>query len=251
MLNIYGYVRVSAVDQNEARQLLEMRRLGIKSENIFIDKQSGKDFNRPEYLRLIKLLKKGDLLYVKAIDRLGRNYKEIQDQWRIITKEMEVDVVVIDMPILDTRVYKDLMGTFIADLVLQVLSFVAQNERENIKKRQEEGIKAAKLRGVIFGRPVKVPPDDFAHIVGRWESGQISAQDAARLSDMSIATFYRRLREFRDNKKSLSKGTHFDSDFFCFLLGSSGSNPLNLLKYYIKKLNFCQRNRPIIYKLTL
>lgn len=194
----YGYVRVSAIDQNEARQLLEMEKLGIKPENIFIDKQSGKDFNRPEYLKLMKRLKKGDLLYVKAIDRLGRNYKEIQNQWRIITKEMEVDVVVIDMPLLDTRVYKDLMGTFIADLVLQVLSFVAESERENIKKRQKEGIKAAKLRGVVFGRPVKVSPDNFAHIVGRWESGQISAQDAARLSNMSIATFYRRLREFRE-----------------------------------------------------
>ena len=196
-LERYGYVRVSAIDQNEARQLLEIEKLGIKPENIFIDKQSGKDFNRPEYLKLMKRLKKGDLLYVKAIDRLGRNYKEIQNQWRIITKEMEVDVVVIDMPLLDTRVYKDLMGTFIADHVLQVLSFVAESERENIKKRQEEGIKAAKLRGVVFGRPVKVSPDNFAHIVGRWESGQISAQDAARLSDMSIATFYRRLREFR------------------------------------------------------
>lgn len=193
----YGYVRVSAVDQNEARQVIEMEELGLIPENIFIDKQSGKDFNRPEYIKLIKLLQKGDLLYVKAIDRLGRNYKEIQDQWRIITKEMEVDVVVIDMPLLDTRVYRDLMGTFIADLVLQVLSFVAQSERENIKKRQAEGIKAAKLRGVVFGRPIKSPPDDFARIVGRWESGQISAQDAARLSDMSIATFYRRLKEFR------------------------------------------------------
>lgn len=194
----YGYVRVSAIDQNEARQLLEMEKLGIKPKNIFIDKQSGKDFNRPEYLKLMKRLKKGDLLYVKAIDRLGRNYKEIQNQWRIITKKMEVDVVVIDMPLLDTRVYKDLMGTFIADLVLQVLSFVAESERENIKKRQKEGIKAAKLRGVVFGRPVKASPDNFAHIVGRWESGQISAQDAARLSNMSIATFYRRLREFRE-----------------------------------------------------
>ncbi len=178
-----------------------MRQLGIRSENIFIDKQSGKDFNRPEYLRLMKKLKKGDLMYVKAIDRLGRNYKEIQDQWRIITKEMDVDVVVIDMPLLDTRVYKDLMGTFIADLVLQVLSFVAQSERESIKKRQEEGIRAAKLRGIVFGRPVKIPPDDFEHTVKRWEGGQISAQDAAQLSDMSIATFYRRLREFRGKRK--------------------------------------------------
>ena len=197
-MNIYGYVRVSATDQNEARQILEMEQLGLKPENIFIDKQSGKDFNRPEYTKLIKLLKKGDLMYVKAIDRLGRNYKEIQDQWRIITKEMEVDVVVIDMPLLDTRVYKDLMGTFIADLVLQVLSFVAQNERENIKKRQEEGIKAAKLRGVVFGRPIKVLPDDFEQIFVRWKTGQISTQDAARLSDMSISTLYRRIRDFGD-----------------------------------------------------
>ena len=166
-LERYGYVRVSAIDQNEARQLLEMKKLGIKPENIFIDKQSGKDFNRPEYLKLMKRLKKGDLLYVKAIDRLGRNYKEIQNQWRIITKEMEVDVVVIDMPLLDTRVYKDLMGTFIADLVLQVLSFVAESERENIKKRQEEGIKAAKLRGVVFGRPVKVSPDRILSADGK------------------------------------------------------------------------------------
>lgn len=194
----YGYVRVSTADQNEARQLLEMERLGLNPKNIFVDKQSGKDFNRPEYIRLTKILKKGDLLYVKSIDRLGRNYKEIQDQWRVITKEKEVDIAVLDMPLLDTRTYKDLMGTFIADLVLQVLSFVAESERENIKKRQLEGIKAAKLRGVVFGRPVKVPPDDFAHIVGRWESGQISAQEAARLCNMSIATFYRRLREFRE-----------------------------------------------------
>lgn len=196
-MNEYGYVRVSAADQNEARQVIEMEKLGLTSERIFIDKQSGKDFNRPEYIKLINLLQKGDLLYVKAIDRLGRNYKEIQDQWRIITKEMEVDVVVLDMPLLDTSVYKDLMGTFIADLVLQVLSFVAQSERENIKKRQAEGIKAAKLRGVAFGRPIKLPPQNFPNIVNRWENGRISAQDAARLSNMSMATFYRRLREFR------------------------------------------------------
>ena len=196
----YGYVRVSAADQNEARQLIEMEQLELKPENIFIDKQSGKDFNRPEYLKLMKILEKGDLLYVKAIDRLGRNYKEIQDQWRIITKEMEVDVVVIDMPLLDTRVGKDLMGTFIADLVLQVLSFVAQNERENIKKRQEEGIKAAKLNGVEFGRPVIIPPENFPHLVKDWENGKISAQKVADDCNMSIATFYRRLRELRSAK---------------------------------------------------
>lgn len=198
--DIYGYVRVSSTDQNEDRQMLEMQRLKIKKKNIYIDKQSGKDFNRPSYQRLLGKLKKGDLLYVKSIDRLGRNYKEIQDQWRLLTKEMEVDVVVIDMPLLDTRVYKDLMGTFIADLVLQVLSFVAENERVNIRKRQEEGIKAAKLKGVMFGRPMIKVPDNFGSLVKQWERGHIRAEDVAKECDMSIATFYRRLREYRLTK---------------------------------------------------
>ena len=197
---IYGYVRVSSTDQNEDRQMLEMQRLKIKKKNIYIDKQSGKDFNRPSYQRLLGKLKKGDLLYVKSIDRLGRNYKEIQDQWRVLTKEMKVDVVVIDMPLLDTRVYKDLMGTFIADLVLQVLSFVAENERVNIRKRQEEGIKAAKLKGVMFGRPMIKVPDNFGSLVKQWERGHIRAEDVAKECDMSIATFYRRLREYRLTK---------------------------------------------------
>ena len=197
---IYGYVRVSSTDQNEDRQMLEMQRLKIKKKNIYIDKQSGKDFNRPSYQRLLGKLKKGDLLYVKSIDRLGRNYKEIQNQWRVLTKEMEVDVVVIDMPLLDTRVYKDLMGTFIADLVLQVLSFVAENERVNIRKRQEEGIKAAKLKGVMFGRPMIKVPDNFGSLVKQWERGHIRAEDVAKECDMSIATFYRRLREYRLTK---------------------------------------------------
>ena len=198
--DIYGYVRVSSTDQNEDRQMLEMQRLKIKKKNIYIDKQSGKDFNRPSYQRLLGKLKKGDLLYVKSIDRLGRNYKEIQDQWRVLTKEMEVDVVVIDMPLLDTRVYKDLMGTFIADLVLQVLSFVAENERVNIRKRQEEGIKAAKLKGVMFGRPMIKVPDNCGSLVKQWERGHIRAEDVAKECDMSIATFYRRLREYRLTK---------------------------------------------------
>ena len=198
--DIYGYVRVSSTDQNEDRQMLEMQRLKIKKKNIYIDKQSGKDFNRPSYQRLLGRLKKGDLLYVKSIDRLGRNYKEIQNQWRVLTKEMEVDVVVIDMPLLDTRVYKDLMGTFIADLVLQVLSFVAENERVNIRKRQEEGIKAAKLKGVMFGRPMIKVPDNFGSLVKQWEQGHIRAIDVAKECDMSIATFYRRLREYRLTK---------------------------------------------------
>ena len=198
--DIYGYVRVSSTDQNEDRQMLEMQRLKIKKKNIYIDKQSGKDFNRPSYQRLLGKLKKGDLLYVKSIDRLGRDYKEIQNQWRVLTKEMEVDVVVIDMPLLDTRVYKDLMGTFIADLVLQVLSFVAENERVNIRKRQEEGIKAAKLKGVMFGRPMIKVPDNFGSLVKQWERGHIRAEDVAKECDMSIATFYRRLREYRLTK---------------------------------------------------
>lgn len=164
---------------------------------VYVDKQSGKDFNRPNYKRLLSVLKAGDLLYVKSIDRLGRNYKEIQEQWRILTKEKGVDVVILDMPLLDTRTAKDLLGTFIADLVLQVLSFVAQSERENIRKRQEEGIRAAKLRGVEFGRPSIEIPNNFVHLVNQWEQGKISALEAANASKMSISTFYQRLRELR------------------------------------------------------
>ena len=151
----YGYVRVSSLDQNEERQMVEMRQLGIAEENIYKDKKSGKDFNRPMYQKLLRKLKKGDVLYIMSIDRLGRNYEEIQSQWRFLTREKEVDVSVIDMPLLDTRRGKDLMGTFLADIVLQVLSFVAQNERENIRKRQAQGIAAAKANGMKFGRPVK------------------------------------------------------------------------------------------------
>lgn len=193
----YGYIRVSSVDQNELRQLLKMEKLGIKKENLFIDKQSGKDFNRPNYTALVKKLKNGDLLYVHSIDRLGRNYKDIQEQWLILTKTMEVDVVVIDMPLLDTRIYKDLMGTFIADLVLQVLSFVAENERDNIKKRQEEGIKAAKLNGVKFGRPIKPVPDNFSQLVKKWEEKAISTKEITKICNMSVATFYRNLKKIR------------------------------------------------------
>jgi len=196
----YGYVRVSSTDQNEDRQMLDMQNLGIDDTNIFVDKQSGKDFNRPEYQRLFSALKKGDLLYIKSIDRLGRNYKEIIEQWQMLTKDMEVDVVVIDMPLLDTRTAKDLLGTFIADLVLQVLSFVAQNERENIKKRQEEGIRAAKLRGVEFGRPIKKAPDNFDALIKQWKKGKLSADEVSKMCDMSIATFYRRLHETKANK---------------------------------------------------
>ena len=194
----YGYVRVSSIDQNEDRQIIEMKKAGVTK--IFIDKQSGKDFERSQYIELLKILKKGDLLYILSIDRLGRNYKEIQKQWQIITKDMEVDVVVIDMPLLDTRTAKDLLGTFIADLVLQVLSFVAQNERENIRKRQEQGIKAAMMKGVKFGRPIKFTPDDFDVLIKQWHKGILTPEEIAERCNMSIATFYRPLRESKIKK---------------------------------------------------
>ncbi len=164
----YGYVRVSSTDQNEERQISALREKQILQKNIYKDKQSGKDFERPQYKKMLKRLKAGDLLYILSIDRLGRNYKEIQNQWRILTKEIGVDICVIDMPLLDTRNGKDLMGTFIADLVLQILSFVAQSERENIRKRQSQGIAAAKKRGVRFGRPEKPIPEGFAETVKLW-----------------------------------------------------------------------------------
>ncbi len=203
-MNIYGYVRVSSTDQNEDRQMVALTEAGVPEKNIFMDKQSGEDFERPCYKKLVRKLKEGDLLYILSIDRLGRNYEEIQKQWRILTKEIGIDICVLDMPLLDTRNGKDLMGTFIADLVLQILSFVAQNERENIKKRQAQGIAAAKARGVKFGRPEIAIPDDFGEIVKQWEKKQLSFEEALKRWGMSEATFYRRLREYRlvrDGKK--------------------------------------------------
>ena len=201
----YGYVRVSSLDQNEERQLIEMKNLGIPEERIFKDKQSGKDFDRPNYKRLVRKLKKGDLLYILSIDRLGRNYEEIQSQWRYLTRDKEVDIAVIDMPLLDTRRGKDLMGTFLADIVLQILSFVAQNERENIRKRQAQGIAAAKANGMKFGRPTLDMPKDFNLIVEKWENGFIRISEAAERCGMSEATFYRRLREYRAMKEVSAK----------------------------------------------
>ena len=177
LLEIYGYIRVSSTDQNEDRQLDAMHELSIPQSQIFMDKLSGKDFNRKAYKLLAKELRRGDLLYIKSIDRLGRNYEEIQNQWRILTKERGIDIAVIDMPLLDTRNGKDLMGTFLADIVLQILSFVAQNERETIRKRQAEGIASAKARGVRFGRPIKKPPENFGIMVKQWERGKISFDD--------------------------------------------------------------------------
>lgn len=196
-MSVYGYIRVSSTDQNEGRQLDAMHEVGVPEKNIYLDKQSGKDFERPQYKKLVKKLQPGDLLYILSIDRLGRNYEEIQKQWRVLTKETGVDICVIDMPLLDTGNGKDLMGTFIADLVLQILSFVAQNERENIKKRQAEGIAAAKARGVPFGRPTVAAPDDFAKIVKAWEKKQLSIAEVLEQCNMSESTFYRRLREHR------------------------------------------------------
>ena len=198
----YGYVRVSSLDQNEDRQMIEMDRLGIMRKHIFIDKQSGKDFNRPEYKKLLRVLKEGDVLYILSIDRLGRNYEEILNQWRIITKDKKVDIVVIDMPLLDTRRDKNLLGTFISDMVLQLLSFVAQNERENIKKRQAQGSAAAKARGVKFGRPVKEVTDEFAGEVDLWNKGELDVVVILEKYNISQSTFYRRIREMNSGKKS-------------------------------------------------
>ena len=197
MSNVYGYVRVSSMEQNEDRQMIALKRAGVSGSHIFLDKQSGKDFHRANYGKLISLLQEGDLLYIMSIDRLGRNYAEIQNQWRVLTKEIGVDICVLDMPLLDTRNGKDLMGTFIADLVLQILSFVAENERENIRKRQEQGIAAAKERGVRFGRPETKVPDNFQGIVTAWERRNIKFDEVLEKCQMSKSTFYRRLREMR------------------------------------------------------
>ncbi|MCM1495681.1 MAG: recombinase family protein [Bacteroides sp.] len=186
----YGYIRVSSIDQNEERQLVAMREKDILETNLYIDKQSGKDFERPQYKKLISCLEAGDLLYILSIDRLGRNYEEIQKQWHILTKEKGVDICVMDMPLLDTRNGKDLMGTFIADLVLQILSFVAQNERENIRKRQAEGIAAAKARGVKFGRPPQPLPENFEDIYEAWRHKKMTLRQAANACEMPVGTFY-------------------------------------------------------------
>ena len=189
MGNIYGYVRVSTREQNEDRQLLALKELSIPEKNLFVDKQSGKDFKRPQYRKMVRKLKKDDLLYIKSIDRLGRNYSEILEQWRILTKEKGIDIVVLDMPLLDTRRGKDLMGTFLSDIVLQVLSFVAENERTNIRQRQAEGIAAAKARGIRFGRPPKPLPENFHYLYQQWKNGEITGTAAAQLCGMPLSTF--------------------------------------------------------------
>lgn len=197
MNDVYGYVRVSSMEQNEDRQVAALKKVGVIERRIFRDKQSGKDFHRANYEKLVSRMQEGDLLYILSIDRLGRNYVEIQNQWRMLTKEIGIDICVLDMPLLDTRNGKDLMGTFITDLVLQILSFVAENERENIRKRQEQGIEVAKKRGVRFGRPKSKVPDNFKKIVKAWEGGNIKFNEVLEKCQMSKSTFYRRLREMR------------------------------------------------------
>ena len=196
MGNLYGYIRVSTREQNEDRQILALKELSIPEKNLFIDKQSGKDFERPQYRKMVRKLKKDDLLYIKSIDRLGRNYSEILEQWRILTKEKGIDIVVLDMPLLDTRRGKDLMGTFLSDIVLQVLSFVAENERENIRQRQAEGIAAAKARGVKFGRPALPLPDNFREVHKAWREKKIPLRLAAKACNMPEGTFYYKAVKF-------------------------------------------------------
>ena len=187
--NIFGYIRVSTKDQNEDRQLVAMQGLSIPEKNVYMDKQSGKDFERPQYKKMVRRMRRDDLLYIKSIDRLGRNYEEIQEQWRILTKEKGIDIVVLDMPLLDTRRGKDLMGTFLSDIVLQVLSFVAENERTNIRQRQAEGIAAAKARGVRFGRPPRPLPENYHSCYQRWKAGKITGTAAAKECGMPLSSF--------------------------------------------------------------
>ena len=195
----YGYARVSSKEQNEDRQVIAFHEMGLSDSEIYIDKQSGKDFNRPKYKKLIRKLKKDDLIYIKSIDRLGRNYEDIIEQWKIITKDKQADIVVLDMPILDTRRGKDLMGTFLADVVLAVLSYVAENERTAIKQRQAEGIAAAKARGIRFGAPPLPLPDDFSEIFYRWKRKEISLDDAAKESGFAKSTFYYKAKKFEED----------------------------------------------------
>ena len=203
-MSTYGYIRVSSHDQNEDRQRIALHEVGVPDENVYMDKQSGKDFNRPQYKKLLRKMKRDDLLCIKSIDRLGRNYAEILEQWRVLTKQKGIDIVVLDMPLLDTRRGKDLMGTFLSDIVLQVLSFVAENERVNIRQRQAEGIAAAKARGVRFGRPPAPLPENFHGVYQRWRAGKITGAAAAKECGMPISTFRYRASVY-ENAKLLPK----------------------------------------------
>ena len=195
---IYGYIRVSTREQNEDRQVIALREVGVPERNVYIDKQSGKNFNRPQYKKLLRKMKKDDLLYIKSIDRLGRNYAEILEQWRMLTKDKGIDIVVLDMPLLDTRRGKDLMGTFLSDIVLQVLSFVAENERTNIRQRQAEGIAAAKAKGVKLGRKPLPLPENFYEVHRVWRSKKLTLKQVAAACNMPVGTFYGKARKFEN-----------------------------------------------------
>lgn len=201
MMKTYGYIRVSATDQNEDRQIIAMENAQVPRRNVYMDKISGKDFDRPMYKKMVRKLQRNDLVYIKSIDRLGRNYKDVVEQWQYLTRVKKVDIVVLEMPLLDTRRGKDLMGTFLSDIVLQVLSFVAENERSNIKIRQKEGIEAARTRGVKFGRPSAATPDNFPEIYEKWSKEEISAEQAAAMCGFSRTTFYKKAREFGPKKE--------------------------------------------------
>ncbi len=197
---IYGYVRVSGRDQNVSRQMAAMENAGVPKENIFTDKQSGKDFNRPMYKRMIKRVKADDVIYVKSIDRLGRNYEDILEQWKYITKEKRADIVVMDMPLLDTRRGKDLMGTFLTDIVLALLSYVAENERNNIRQRQAEGIAEAKANGVQFGRRPIDLPDEFERVCELWRRKELTTSEAAKECGMAKSTFYDKAKKWLERQ---------------------------------------------------
>ena len=199
---IYGYIRVSTKEQNEDRQVFALREAGVPEKNIYTEKRSGKDFDLPQYKKLLRKMKKNDLLYVKSIDRLGRNYAEILEQWRMLTKDKGIDIVVLDMPLLDTRRGKDLMGTFLSDIVLQVLSFVAENERTNIRQRQAEGIAAAKAKGIRFGRAPKPLPSNFHAVYQRWKNSEITGTTAAKECGMPLSTFRYRADIYENAKWS-------------------------------------------------
>ena len=207
----YGYIRVSTRDQNEQRQWIALRAFGIGEGQIYLDKQSGKDFARKGYRKLVRRLRSGDVLVVKSIDRLGRNYEEILRQWRMLTKDKGADIVVLDMPLLDTRRGKDLMGTFLSDIVPQILSFVAENERVNIRQRQAEGIAAAKARGVKFGRPALPLPDNFQEVHRAWRRKEMTLAQAASACHMPVGTFYGKVRNLegqaQGKKQDLEKCT--------------------------------------------
>jgi len=218
MSKTYAYARVSTVQQNEDRQIIALTEFGVEKKNIYIDKQSGRDFNRPKYQKLVRKLKKDDLLVIMSIDRLGRNYLEILEQWRILTKEKGIDIVVLDMPLLDTRTCKDLLGTFISDMVLQLLSFVAENERKSIKERQRQGIEAAKARGVKFGRPKLPLPDNFINVYYAWKQGEHTVKTAASECHMPKSTFFSKAKRYEQNISENKKSEKYTFSDELFLI---------------------------------